>query len=261
MRRIATWLVAAALALTATASALAEERVSFSSASGPAGSATTIAGYLSPPKGSGPFPAVVLLHSCLGLPSNRKAIGTRLAAAGYVALFVDDFSTRGLTQTCLVDFPQGVADAYGALAYVANLPQVDRTRIAAVGYSQGGDTALRLAGPRLRAAYAQPAGPAFKAVAAYYPPCGNLGRTRLDLPTLILVGSDDAVTPATLCQKLARGQSDVTLTLYLGASHVFDDPAFSGGKQMFGMHLQYDAAAAAQADAALAAFLKSALVP
>lgn len=249
------------LALAASASATAEDRVIFPSAVSPADPALAIAGYLSTPTGKGPFPAVVLLHSCLGLPSNRKAIGARLAKAGYVALFVDDFATRGLAQTCLVDFPQGVADAYGALAYIAGLPTVDRMRIAAVGYSQGGDTALGLAVPKLRATFAQTGGPAFKAVAAYYPPCGNLGRTRLDLPALILVGAEDTVTPATLCRKLSQDQPNVTLSVYDGASHVFDDPGFAGGKDLFGMHLQYDAAAAAKADTALAAFLKSALAP
>ena len=74
-------------------------------------------GYLTKPKGAGPFPAVVLLHSCLGLPSDRQAIGTTLAGWGYVALFVDDFATRGLRDTCSVDFPEGLADALGGLAY------------------------------------------------------------------------------------------------------------------------------------------------
>jgi len=261
-RSVAACFLGAALLLALTASALAEQRVTFPSSTGRSGgSATVISGYLSTPRGKGPFPAVVLLHSCLGLPSNHKAIGTRLAADGYVALFVDDYSTRGLTQTCLVDFPQGVADAYGALAYVASLPDVERSRIAAVGYSQGGDTALRLAVPRLRAGYAQSAGPAFRAVVAYYPPCANLGRARLDLPTLILVGTLDTVTPAAMCKTLSQGQANVTLAVYPGAAHVFDDPAFADGKEMFGMHLEYDKSAAAQAAAALAAFLEAALAP
>ena len=75
-----------------------------------------IRGTLARPKGAGPFAAVILLHSCLGLPSNRRAIESALTAEGYVALFVDDFSTRGLKETCAVDFPEGLADAYGALA-------------------------------------------------------------------------------------------------------------------------------------------------
>ena len=99
----------------------AAELVKFASA----GQGDPIQGYLSRPKGAGPFPAVVLLHTCLGLPSERASIGERIAGWGYVALFVDDFATRGLKETCAVDFKPAVADAYGALASLASLPDVD----------------------------------------------------------------------------------------------------------------------------------------
>ena len=72
-----------------------------------------IQGYLTKPKGAGPFPAVVLLHSCLGLPANRRAMADTFAGWGYVALFVDDFATRGVKETCAVDFPAGRARRLG----------------------------------------------------------------------------------------------------------------------------------------------------
>ena len=147
----------------------ADELVRFASA----GQGELIQGYLSRPKGAGPFPAVVLLHTCLGLPAARASIGERVAAWGYVALFVDNFATRGLKETCAVDFKQALADADGALAYLASLPYVDRARIAAVGFSQGGDTALKIA-------TAGAAG--FKAAAAFYAPCANVAGATLDMP-------------------------------------------------------------------------------
>ena len=146
----------------------------------------------------------MLLHSCLGLPANRRAIEAALAASGYVALFVDDFATRGLKETCAVDFPEGVADAYGALAFVATLPFVDRSRIAAVGFSQGADTALSIAAQRSASAFALPEGLRFKAAAAFYPPCANQGNAAPLIPTLILVGGSDDVTPAAACERLRR---------------------------------------------------------
>ena len=134
--------VAALLAcLVGCTPAAADERVKFVSA----GQGEPIQGYLTRPKGAGPFPAVVLLHTCLGLPEERRSIGKRIAAWGYVALFVDDFATRGLKETCAVDFHEALADAYGALAYLSRLLAVDPGRIAAVGFSQGGDTALKIA--------------------------------------------------------------------------------------------------------------------
>src|ERR1051325_571097 len=57
--------------------------------------------FLYRPEGNGPFPAVVALHACDGLPGRRSNLarryrdwGERFAAAGYVALFPDSFSSR-----------------------------------------------------------------------------------------------------------------------------------------------------------------------
>jgi dienelactone hydrolase len=249
-------LALAALVGLASAAPAAEALVTFDSAA-PRGQigGTAIRGYLAKPKGAGPFPAVILLHSCLGLPSNRRAIEAALAAEGYVALFVDDFSTRGLQETCAVDFPEGLSDAFGALAYLSRLPDVDRSRIAAVGFSQGGDTALKIASFRNASAFAIPDGPGFKAAAAFYPPCSNVEGERLRLPTLILVGAADGVTPAADCERLAKTQPGVQLVVYPGASHCFDDPAFSGGRSVMGMRLEYDPDAAKRSRRDLAGFL------
>jgi dienelactone hydrolase len=226
----------------------ADELVSFASA----GQGEPIQGYLSRPKGAGPFPAIVVLHTCLGLPAERAPIGERIAAWGYVALFVDDFATRGLKETCAVDFPQALADADGALAYLAGLAYVDPARIAAVGYSQGGDTALKIA-----------AGGAagFKAAAAFYPPCANVAGATLDMPTLIVVGAKDEVTPAADCERLAKQQAPgmVKFVVYPGAAHAFDLPEFGGGRQVMGMSLAYDRNAAQRSWAQLRGFLAARL--
>jgi dienelactone hydrolase len=250
-----------------SAPALADQRVKFDGAvprseqdaAGVGERGAALKGYLTEPSGHGPFPAVVLLHSCLGLPADRSAIGKMIASSGYVALFVDDFETRGLKQTCTVDFPEGVADAYGALNYVASFPFVDRTRIAAVGYSQGADTALTIASGRFASAFVLPQGAKFKAAAAFYPPCGNQRGARLVLPTLIVVGGRDDVTPAADCARLADAQpsgiSKLKLIVLADADHAFDNPSFAGGARVYGMWLKYDGAAAEQAKAELLRFL------
>jgi len=243
-------LAAAALfgLLASGAPAQADELVGFPSA----GQGEPIQGYLNRPKGSGPFPAVGLLHTCLGLPAERASIGERIAAWGYVGLFVDDFSTRGLKETCAVDFNQALADASGALAYLAGLPYVDAARIAAVGFSQGGDTALKIA---------TGGAPGFKAAAAFYAPCANVAGTRADIPTLILVGAKDEVTPAADCERLAKQQAPgtVKVVVYPGAAHAFDLPEFGGGKQVLGMSLAYDRNAAQRSWGELRGFLAARL--
>jgi dienelactone hydrolase len=247
--------LAAVLTLAGMASARAEEVVAFETA-GSGAAKTAVRGYLTRPRGSGPFPAVVLLHSCLGLPSSRAAIGQMIAGWGYIALFVDDFSTRGLKETCSVDFNDALPDGFGALAFLARQTDVDRKRVAAVGFSQGGDTALAIAGA--------PEGSgdlAFKAAAAFYPPCENREDARLRLPTLILVGAADQVTPAGACRKLAAAQPGAkpAVVVYPGAGHCFDDPSFAGGKRVLGMWLAYDRAATGRAYDALHEFLAARL--
>jgi dienelactone hydrolase len=226
----------------------AEELVRF----GSAGQDDPVQGYLSKPKGAGPFPAVVLLHTCLGLPAERVAIGERIAAWGYVALFVDDFATRGLKETCAVDFNPALPDAYGALAYLGRLPYVDPARVAAVGFSQGGDTALKIA---------TGGAAGFKAAAAFYAPCANVAGATLEIPTLILVGAKDEVTPARDCAELAKRQQPgmVKLVVYPGAAHAFDLPEFSGGRQVMGMSLAYDRNAAQRSWGELRSFLAARL--
>jgi dienelactone hydrolase len=230
------------------APAEADERVNFPGAS----QSDPIQGYLSKPKGAGSFPAVVLLHTCLGLPAERVAIGERIAAWGYAALFVDDFATRSLKETCAVDFNPALSDAYGALAYLSHLPYIDPARIAAVGFSQGGDTALKIA-----------AGGAagFKAAAAFYAPCANRDGAVLQIPTLILVGAKDEVTPARDCAALAKRQQPgmVKLVVYPGAAHAFDLPEFNGSKQVLGMSLAYDGKAARRSWGELRSFLAARL--
>jgi dienelactone hydrolase len=228
--------------------ACAETLVSFDAMTTPP---AAVRGFFARPSGAGPFPAVLLLHSCLGLPGDRRVLEDALTAAGYVAVFVDDFSTRGLTETCTVEFPEALGDALGAFDYLSRQSFVDRSRIAAVGFSQGGDTALRVAALPQHG---------FRAAAAFYPPCANLEGQKLAIPTLILIGERDNVTPAADCVAFADQQrGKAKLVVYPGAYHVFDDPAFAGGAERFGMHLQYDRGAAEKSRGDLLRFLRAEL--
>lgn len=249
--------MAALLGLLACASAAAaDEVVSFTSAAG----GIDVRGTLARPEGRGPFPAVVLLHSCLGLPANRQSIEDQIAGWGYVALFVDDFGPRGLKETCTVDFPEGASDAFGALAFLARIGSVDSSRIAVVGFSQGADTALAIAASGPNSPLATPGGPTFKAAAAFYPPCANRSDAELQIPTLILVGALDSVTPAADCRQLAKRQPGaVGLVVYPGADHGFDLPEFAGGRRVLGMWLKYDHEAAQHSWAELRRFLARSL--
>jgi carboxymethylenebutenolidase len=53
-------------------------------------------GYVAQPRGSGPFPGVVVVMDALGLSDDIRVQADRLAAAGYLAFAPDLYSGRGL---------------------------------------------------------------------------------------------------------------------------------------------------------------------
>jgi dienelactone hydrolase len=206
-----------------------------------------IQGYLTKPLGNGPFPAVVLLHSCNGASATRRSVANVVAGWGYVALFVDDYTTRGFTEGCKTRFTEGLSDAFGALLFLSKLPFVDMKRVAVVGFSQGAETALNIASTRLDTAFDVPDDLRFRSAVAFYPPCrGSTGR--LSIPTRIFIGDEDNTTPAKDCERFMERQSnnpaDVKLVVYPGANHGFDNPSLVDGRRLFGMWLKYDATAA-----------------
>jgi dienelactone hydrolase len=218
-----------------------------------------IDGYLTMPEGDGPFPALVHLHGCGGLPKAFKN-GTerlwpeRLAAWGYVVLSVDSFTTRGIDNTCSGEPAPRVADAYGALAYLAQLPLVDAKRIAVIGFSAGGIATLSVVGRRDFDLFEGEH--RFKAAVAFYPYC-RPGRT-FAIPTLILIGEADDWTPASLCGTMVsirRNDDPVRLVVYPGAHHGFDAPSLRPGRMRFGHWSEYNAAAAEQATEEVRRFL------
>jgi dienelactone hydrolase len=119
--------------------------------------ATTLEGYLvyDASRTNVTSPTVIVVHEWMGLNDFSKRQADSLAALGYVA-FAADIYGKGVRPTS----PQeaGVqATMYkndralyrkrlnAALDYVNTLPQVDRNKIAAIGYCFGGTGALELA--------------------------------------------------------------------------------------------------------------------
>jgi dipeptidyl aminopeptidase/acylaminoacyl peptidase len=111
------------------------------------------------PPGAGPFPTVIVHPPGGGVATEMKGVTRDLAQHGYLAVAVDyqrflDGQFRRNTFAW-----REPSDPVAALALVRAGPRVDRERIAALGFSQGGIYSL------LMAAYA----PDIRAVVAYYP--------------------------------------------------------------------------------------------
>jgi dienelactone hydrolase len=211
-------------------------------------------GYLARPDGAGPFPAVVVLHGCSGFLALYAAIADELKAEGYVALAIDSFGRRGI-ERCRLPFVEQGPDSYAALEYLSQQRFVDPDRIAVLGYSMGGTSALR---DVERGMVAPVSGRSFRAAIAYYPWCGDT-RTPIGVPTMILIGESDERTPAELCRKLAAqphaGGPPIDLTVYPGAYHSFNVREFQPGIRRSGQWVEYNEAAATDAWQKVRAFL------
>ena len=179
------------------------------------------------PRGSGPFPAVVVMHGCDGVSAHTRAWAQRLVGWGYAALIVDSFRPRGISSLCSqpLSVPPSVraGDAIAAKAYLESLPNIAKGRIGLIGFSHGGWAALDAAG-------------SFSAVVAYYPWCSG----PVPANTLVLIGSSDDWTPA---QRCSGGSAN--LKVYSGATHAFD--AHVDGTYL-GHRMVYDAGAASDAE-------------
>jgi dienelactone hydrolase len=257
-------------ALTADAWATPLERVEFESASqrlvsgGALSPGDRIQGYLAKPDGAGPFPAVIVLHGCAGMhDTTKQKLVDELVAWGYVVLLVDSYATRrGIDQACtsspLAMFFRRRPDAYGALVFLAGQTFVDPRRVAAVGFSAGAWVSLFVAETNALELFDPPSNLRFRAAAAFNPPCRE-ARARPGIPTLIFIGALDDWTPAAECtSKIASWGSDgppIELVVYPGAYHGFYYPHLQPGRTMFDHWLEYNAAAADNADHRLHQFL------
>lgn len=235
------------------------------------------AGVLYKPDGPGPFPALVLLHSCAGVQPHISDWTARLREGGYVALVVDSFTPRGAGIVCgnwRVTTDDVAADAFAALDHLRTLPFVNGNRIAAMGFSYGAMAALKTTSAAYRRSN-RPDGRGFGAVVAFYPACtpkpgmrgdvearwNNL-RDDADTPVLILIGDADDETPASLCtakaDELQKVGRPVSVKVYHGATHAFDSSDL--GNRVFrnprGYVYRYDPQATADAAKVSAEFLE-----
>lgn len=219
---------------------------------------TPLRGYLTKPRGEGPFPAVVMLHGCAGISRRDETWSERLSSWGYVVLAVDSFTTRGIDNTCRRLFYDRVNDAFGALEFLSKQSFVDRGRVAVLGFSAGGIAALQAAQPET----AQLSGrPGFSAAIAYYPSC-SISKGEMATPTLVLIGELDDWSSAAECREMMAKRSGkgahVRLIVYEGAHHRFDTETLKTGVSTFGHFMQYHEAAAKQSIRETHLFLRQA---
>ena len=203
-------------------------------------------------------PAVVMMHGRAGpyslnvknggpynastLSKRHKMWGESWSALGYVAVLVDSFAPRGFPggfgRHTINERPDAVnevtvrpLDAYGALAYLRSRADVAGDRIGLQGWSNGGSAAL--AAMAVDAPGLTSPATGFRAALVFYAGCGLHGHFdtqdyRPYATVLAFHGTADEETSPQRCRRLVersrlRG-GDISLKLYPGASHGFDDP-------------------------------------
>jgi len=212
-----------------------------------------IAGALFKPDGAGPFPAVIYLSGSAGINSRldralQRALIDHLLSRGVATLIVDPFTPRnepnGVSDKLNPSagpqyYDRGARDALAAVKLLRARPDIDPQRVFLQGYSYGATSSIHAVDRKsATASLGQIAG-----VIAFYPLC----HPQLDpsVPTLVLIGSNDELTPAAPCQDI-KEKSNLEVVVYPGATHAFAVPGLLEG-DFFGHHMAYDRHAARDA--------------
>ena len=183
------------------------------------------------------LPAVVLVHGSGGIYPEQISFWARLLnEQGIAAFVIDVFGPRGVKSTAddqsLVPFAADTADAFAALGLLASHPRIDPKRIAVMGFSRGGITAVRSGVVRIING-AAPAGLRFAAHVALYsggctgavavtPKAGVFSPE----PMLFVHGDADDYAYMSDCQSYARRIAEAgtptEFVVLAGARHKFD---------------------------------------
>lgn len=222
MRRIvllAAW-ICFAIANTVFAESIKTQDVAF-----PSGS-EEIAGYLAEPESPGKHPGILVLHPDGGLTDWVKEQTRELAGQGYVALAVDLY--RGhlafdpeLAYNLVTSTPPARAfqDMEAAIHFLVARPDVNKDKIASIGWSVGGKWSLMLAvnDPFLAACVSN-----YGSV-----PTNPADIQKIHAPVLGIYGADDLIVlkddVETFDDAMTGAHKSFELKIYRGAGHDFED--------------------------------------
>ena len=225
-----------------------------------------------PENATHPVPAIVMVHSTMGIDQRGELYRQPLLDAG-IGIFEVDFKT-GIYRGAL-DRPKPdtfLPLAFAALKELRKLPAVDANRIGIMGFSMGGNIALRTAmESNVKQWMGEDKG--FAAFALFYPVCNHFtkdfeksGSKLAGGPMILFYGSDDSYgedkAVPELKNLLAKKYNFQLITVeYPGATHAFNlngpdmtvrDPAAIGMK----VHIRWDPEAANDSVTKVVAFLR-----
>ncbi len=194
---------------------------------------TVLEGFVAYPENASKAPAVIIVHNWMGLADYSKMRARQLAELGYVA-FAADIYGKGvrpknqeeagkLAGEYKGDSKKFRARMNAALKKTKELKQVDKNKVAAIGYCFGGTGVLELAR----------SGAKVNGVISFH---GGLGskepitkNVKLAPKVLVLHGADDPYVPAAEVaafeKEMRTAGADWQLVSYGNAVHAFSEVA------------------------------------
>lgn len=221
MKRIAVLIILAVFALASFTVAAGSKTVSYKSGG------ETVQGLLYTPSGSGPFPAIIVIHEWWGLNDWVKEQASKLSDQGYVTLAIDLYrgkvaKTPDEAHEIMRGVPEDRAkrDLHAAFEFLASQPDVKKDRIGAIGWCMGGGYSLDVALQE----------PTLAADVINY---GHLATDpqalkKINAPILGLFGAQDrGITPADVRnfgEALDQMGKKIDIKIYDDAGHGFENP-------------------------------------
>jgi carboxymethylenebutenolidase len=215
---------------------IATERVEIPLAEG-----GTMGGYLARPRGTGPFPAVIVYMEIFGINAHIRDVTERVAREGYVGLAPDVFHrtapgielgydeaavAQGIKLLMQLRADEAIADARDAIAYLRERPEARGRKLGAMGFCMGGHLAYLTACETDVSAAASFYGGGIAAPQGFGGGPSTVSRTpNIRGRVLALFGARDAMIPPAQVESVraalaARGRRD-EVVVYPEADHGF----------------------------------------
>ena len=187
----------------------------------------TVQAILYTPAGSGPFPAIIVIHEWWGLNDWIKEEASNLADQGYAALAIDLYrgkvaTTPDQAHEIMRGVPEDRAkrDLHAAFTFLASQSNVKKDRIGSIGWCMGGGYSLDVAlqEPTLAAAvinYGHLATEPDSLKKIHAPILGSFG------------GQDQGITPDDVHKfeaAMKELHKKVDIKIYDDAGHAFENP-------------------------------------
>ena len=187
----------------------------------------TVEGVLYTPSGTGPFPAIIVIHEWWGLNDWVKEQASKLSDQGYIALAVDLYrgkvaKTPDEAHEIIRGVPEDRAkrDLRAAFAFLSSQSNVKKDRIGAIGWCMGGGYSLDVALQE----------PTLAADVINY---GHLATDpeslkKINAPILGIFGAQDRGIPVADVRKfgetLDKMGKKIEIKIYDDAGHAFENP-------------------------------------